>query len=157
MQAPFFSETGERESYAAEDHFNLYDWVYDSFEYRAAVIEGEIFASIDVKLNGDSQVDLAAKRGYCAILPKGLTEYSPVETKVNLSADSVDAPVYKGEVLGSLEVYYRGELAETIDLVAVRSVGVFQASSLGQLFEGLAENKWIVYAAAFMSFCLLAA
>lgn len=158
MQAPFFSETGERESYAAEDHFNLYDWVYDSFEYRAAVVEGEIFASTDVKLNGDSQaVELAAKTGYFSILPKGLTEYSPVETKVNLSADSVDAPVYKGDVLGSLEVYYRGELAETIDLVAVRSVGVVQASSFGKLFEGLAENKWVVCAAAFMSFCLIAA
>lgn len=157
MQAPFFSEDGERKSYAAEDHFNLYGWVYDCFECRAAIAEGEIFASIDVNEGGKARVPLAAKKGYYAILPKDLTEYNPVETSVILSATSVDAPVYKGDVLGSLEIYYRGELTQTVDLVAAQSVGTFQTGSFGNLFEGLAENKWVVYAAAFMGLCLIAA
>lgn len=157
MQAPFFNNDGERESYAAEDHRNLYDWAYDSFEYREAVAEGEIFASADVEQYKNRKVDLAAKTGLYMLLPKDTGEGSPVETKVRLFAQSFEAPVSKGDVLGSLDVYYRGEVVETIDLVAVKSVGVSSsANSLQELFGGLLENKWIMYAAAVMSFCLIA-
>lgn len=155
MQAPFFSKTGEAKSYAAEDHVNLYNWVYDSFECRAAVAEGEVFASVGVKQSREGRVELATKTGYYLILPKGSTEDGTVETKLNLSALSVDAPVYEGDVLGSIDVYYGGELAETIDLVAAKSVGVAQPSSFQQLFESLADNRWVVYTAAFMGFCLM--
>ena len=158
MQAPYFSETGERESYAAEDHYNLYNWVYDTFEYRAAISEGEIFAAANVMLDGELRlVKIAAKTGYYSILPKDQSDEDFIGVSVTLSDTIVDAPVHKGDVLGTLGVFDRKELVETIDLVAVRSMGVFEASSLGQLTEGLSENKWIVYTAALMSFCLLAA
>lgn len=157
MQAPFFNNDGERESYAAEDHRNLYNWAYDSFEYQETVAEGEIFASIDVEQSKDGKVDLAAQTGLYMLLPKDTSEGSPVETKVRLSAQSVEAPVSKGDVLGSLDVYCQGELTATIDLVAVKSVGVSSTNSFQKLFEGLSENKWVVYTAFIMSFCLITA
>lgn len=157
MQAPFFSKTGESKSYAAEDHVNLYNWVYDSFECRAAVAEGEVFASVGVNQSREGRVELATKNGFYLILPKDYTEEGTVETKLNLSAISVDAPVYEGDVLGSIDVYYGGELAETIDLVAAKSVGVAEPGSFQKLFESLADNRWVVYTAALMGFCLMSA
>lgn len=156
MEAPFFGEDGERASYSADDHRKLYEWAYDSLEYRTVVEEGQVFAAVKVQ-DGPQTVnlELAAAGGFSAIVPKQSYIGDCIGLTANTYADVVSAPVSRGEILGSLEVIYMGETAAVIDLAASRSVGADPSGSAETLFDSVPADIWIIYAVTFLTVCLI--
>lgn len=159
MQAPFYSESGTSYNFAAEDHVNLYEWAFDSFVYQTVVEENEICKELDVQQGEDNRLQLITADSFATLLPRELADAisaggsGPLQRKVTLMYDEIVAPVYKGELMGQLEVVYQGETIVTINLVAARSIERSQiayiADRAASLFDPHSESAtqysvWVI-------------
>lgn len=158
MQAPYRNESGDKINYNVIDHYNLYNWAYDSFVYQTVVEQDAPFAEVDVEQGEDSRLMLLARNDFTTIVPKDLAESgdSPVQIKKTLIYDSITAPVSRGEVLGKLDIVYQGELVQTIDLVASKSVERSQVAFLADRARSLTDTSWFVPLLILLAVCIIA-
>ncbi len=118
MNSTVYNESGAMVRYEFEDSQQLYDWAFDNFEYKTVVDQSSPVAEAKVELCWESDhVSLLLEGGLSAILPKE-ADSSTVQIKPTVYKDSFDAPIKKGEVLGTAEIVYAGESLGTINLVA---------------------------------------
>lgn len=178
MQAPFYSETGESINYAAKDHYNLYEWAYKSFVYQTVVSENEVCTEAKVEQGENDRVQLITRNQFATLVPKNLSNnkdnengsgenqenpensggestVSPVQKKISLLYDKILAPVKKGEVLGKLEVIYQGELVQTIDLIAAKSVERSQVAYITDRAKALTDTSWFKPLLLLLALCLI--
>lgn len=158
MQAPYFSEAGERINYNVIDHYNLYKWAYDSFVYQTVVEQDAPFAEVDVEQGEENRLMLLARNDFTTIVPKDLAEGgdSPVQVKKTIIYDSITAPVSRGEVLGKLDIIYQGELVQTIDLIASKSVERSQIAFLADRARSLTDTSWFIPLLILLAVCIAA-
>lgn len=158
MQAPYHDESGNSVNYSAKDHYNLYNWAYDSFVYQTVVEQDAPFAEVDVEQGEDNRLMLLARNDFTTIVPKDLAESgdSPVQVKKTIIYDSITAPVSRGEVLGKLDIVYQGELVQTIDLVASKSVERSQVAFLADRARSLTDTSWFVPLLILLAVCIIA-
>lgn len=161
MQAPYFSSEGERYNYAAEDHFNLYEWAYKSFAYQTVVTKEQIFTEVNVEQGEADRLQLVAMDDFTTIVPKQLveegseSESSPVQKKVTLLYDEIIAPVTKGEVLGKLDIIYQGETIRSLDLIARKSIARSQIAYLADRASALSDTSWFAPLLILLIICIL--
>lgn len=121
-------ETGEEVVVKTINHAytmaqRLLDWSFDGYDYVDILSSARIICEIPVKLS--------AKVDHVTLLPaNGITEYMPNDIDVErdividwtTTEPYLDAPVERGQVAGTLKLYYDGELLEEVDLVAQNTV-----------------------------------
>ena len=118
MKSPVYNEKGGRVRLEFGDSMKLYDWAFDNFEYKTVVEADAPVAEAPVELCWDHDfVPLALEGGLSAIMPKD-ADRSTVQIKTLPYKESYDAPIKKGDILGTAEIYYAGELLGTVNLVA---------------------------------------
>lgn len=167
LQAPFYNENNEKYNYSALDHYNLYEWAYKSFVYSTVVSENEICAEVNVEQGENDRLQLVSRNPFTTIIPKDLAEgeengdasnssTSPVQKKVTLMYDNIIAPVEKGEVLGKLEMIYQGELVQTIDLVAAKSIERSQVAYIADRANSLTDTSWFFPLLVLLGLCIVA-
>ncbi len=166
MQAPYFTPDNEKYDYAAEDHYNLYEWAYNNFVYQTVVSKDQIFSEVMVEQGQNDRLQLIAIDDFITIVPKQLAEEgseasssgaeaSPVQKKVVPLYEQIVAPVSKGEVLGKLEVIYQGETIKSLDLVAAKSVERSQAAYLLDKAQSLTATAWFFPLLLLLGLCIL--
>ncbi len=103
------------------DAKNMFEWAFDNLLIVDIYDTSEPIAEIPLNLawNKDT-ITLIPQDDFSTILPSGVTSTSVVKN-ITLE-ESVDAPVKKGQVLGTAELSYGGEVIGTINLVASESV-----------------------------------
>lgn len=102
----------------------LYRWAFLNFEYKSVLDTSLPATEIKVNLSFDSDyVSLYPSTQIRSILPKE-ADNSTIIVKPNLIAESVNAPIKKGDVLGTAEVVYAEQVIGTVDLVAGNDVKV---------------------------------
>ena len=126
----------------------LFDYGFDQFTYVTVISPLYPLAQITVNNSAASQVvSLAPAQEIRLLLPKDydpellLIEAEPVSV-------SVDAPVYSGDVLGTVTVTYDGELLGTSDLLAINDVAKSDLSAAtSQTSNYIQKNwwKWVVF------------
>lgn len=127
-------------NYAFIDAKNLFEWAFNNLESVDIYKTTEPIAEIKLNLawNKDSIV-LMPQDDFSTLLPKGVTASSVIK-KLKLEK-SVDAPVRKGQKLGTAELSYDGEVIGTIDLIAGESVErstlLYILSLINKLFSAL--------------------
>ena len=86
-------------------------------------------------------VSLAPAQEIRLLLPK---KYDPELLTVDPepSAQSVDAPVYSGDVLGSVSVSYDGELLGTSELLAINDVAKSDMSAAAAGTTSYIQSNW---------------
>lgn len=158
MQAPYFSETGERINYNVIDHYNLYNWAYDNFAYQTVVEQNAPFSEVNVEQGEENRLMLLARNEFTTIVPKDLAEGgdSPVQVKKTILYDTITAPVSKGEVLGRLDIIYQDELVQTVDLVASKSVERSQIAFLADRARSLTDTNWFIPLIILLAVCIVA-
>lgn len=158
MQAPYFNEAGERINFAAKDHFNLYSWAYNYFTYQTVVEQDQPYTEVDVEQGEENRLVLLARNDFTTIVPKELAESgdSPVQIKKSLIYDQVTAPVSRGEILGKLDIVYQGELVETVDLIAAKSVARSQVAFLADRAKSLTDTSWFTPLLILLGVCIAA-
>ena len=99
----------------------LLRWGFDNFSYRTILETSDPVAQIEVTLSDTDHVLVRPEGTLSALLPNDL-DVSEFTQTVTLDAESVEAPVTEGQVLGKITLSYDGEEYGTLDLVALNDV-----------------------------------
>ena len=124
-------------NYAMLDSRSLYDWAFNNVTSQAVYPATSVLANISVEGTKDNTtLDLVPVSDVRALLPQG---YKPELISAQPEVpQSVSAPVAKGTVIGSVKVYYDGELIGTSDLCA--SADIDGATKSEQQAKANTEN-----------------
>lgn len=116
------AKTKNGKRYDFIDSANMYRWAFDNFEYKSVLEPSTPVDEVKVNLSDDTDhVSVVLEGGLKSLLPKD-ADLSTVEIKTNLIAEEIDAPVKKGTVLGTADIYYAEEKIGTINLIAANDV-----------------------------------
>ncbi len=123
MQAPVIDKDGKRlsDNLSFLDHKNLYNWVFQSFELKTVLQQESIAGQIAVTLGKDKDTLLLnPKEDVIVLLPKNV-DISSVQ-KLPKLAESIEAPVQKGDEIGTLDLKLNDEVIATVGLVASETI-----------------------------------
>lgn len=117
---------------------NLYRWAFNNFSYKTVIDASNPVTEMPVRLSLDADfVSLYAKEPLTSIFPDD-ADTSTVKIVPELSAESIDAPVKKGTVLGTAKAIYAEQELGRVDLVAgtdvKSSVLLIVLDKIGQFF-----------------------
>lgn len=132
-------------NYAMLESKELYEWAFNNISFVEILSGAENVKSLPVEFVwGDAYVDAVPQGGVNALLPNDYDE-SLVTTKVDLP-EYVSAPIEQNQVLGTISVYYDGELVDTTNLVADEAIERDQTNYLMHRFIGFVVNNiiWVV-------------
>ena len=129
------------------ESINLFEWGFDNF--RITTVMSTLYPVAEIPVNmaaGSETVALAPVQEVRTLMD---IDYDPdqVVLDVKLHADSVDAPVEAGQILGTVTVSYDGEVLGTSQLGAI--TGIARSEITHQANETkvyVADNwwKWLV-------------
>jgi len=113
------------------DSIALYDWAFNTYELQTITSASEMVQEVPV--TGSSEADYVVVHPATTVtllLPNDL-DMEAVEREVSLFQEELEAPVVKGEKLGTVDFVYHGTVLATTDLLALTSVnastGIFGA------------------------------
>lgn len=132
-------ETGEEIDYHGEmvDAKELFRWSLVNLEKKTVAAQGDLLGEVtlDYAWNKD-KLQLVAADNAVALLPKSVNLSS-----ITVSCDvpeSVQAPVKKGDEIGTASLSYAGEVIATVPLVAAESV------AKSSMLEGIVQGKAVL-------------
>lgn len=122
MKCPVKNEAGAAVRYEFAETKQLYEWVFNEFEYREVYDTATPVGECPVGLSMDTdRVALVLKTPVNAVVPKE-AEATSFKVSVDLYKESVNAPVEMGQELGTATVSYADETLSTVPVVALTSV-----------------------------------
>ena len=142
--APDTDENGEDlDNGAMLDSKKLYEWAFDNLTLRTIIDKNDLVKEIDLGFawNKD-KLQLAPKNSYPTILPKDV-ELSGIERTFHLP-DHVDAPVKKGEKIGTVTLSYDNKELATIDLISAETVDRSEWLTFWDSFFKTITSFWFV-------------
>lgn len=109
-----------------KNHFTeskqLYRWAFNNFEFKKVADTKNPVAEIGVDLSFDTDfVSLYVQDGFTTILPKDADD-STISIKPHLTKETVDAPIKKGQVLGTADIIYAENVIGTVNLISNENV-----------------------------------
>lgn len=125
----------------------LLEWGFDNFSYRTILESSDPVAQIEVTLSDTDHVLVRPEGTLSALLPNDL-DLSEFTQTVTLDAESVEAPVTEGQVLGKITLTYDGEEYGTLDLVALNDVERSELLYRIDRVEKFFANPWVKVAIA---------
>lgn len=124
-----FVVTGmETEQSRAEEVERIAAWAFRDFTMKEVVPGGETVASLPVWLGSRSQVALTTKNGLNVLMPVGAESGVTAEA---VFTGPIEAPVKKGDRLGTLEIQIPGVGPANVPLVAAEDIAA--AGFVGRL------------------------
>lgn len=142
--APYENEDGENyDNGAMIDSKNLYEWAFDNLSIKTIIDKNDLVKEIGLEFawNKDT-IQLAPEKSYSTILPDDV-DISSIDKKYNIP-DKIEAPVKKGDKVGTVTLSYANQELVTIDLVASETVDRSELlSALDGIFNVL-KSKWFI-------------
>ena len=100
----------------------LYRWAFNNFSFKEVANSTDPVCEMPVELSLDTDfVSLYFEKPFITVLPNEADD-STIVVKPHLKSESADAPVKKGEVLGTADIIYAEQVIGTVNLVAGDSV-----------------------------------
>ena len=111
----------ENVNYAMKDTAKLYDWAYENLGEQTIYGPSDSLASVDVKyVRNGKTLGAVVEKNVSAFLPNN---YDKSRVKAEVSCpEQVEAPVKKGDVLGTVSVKYEDLDLGVTNLVAAEDV-----------------------------------
>ena len=101
----------------------LYDWGFENFSRQIILGAGELVGEVPVTLSQEQDfVKVHPAQEIERLFPKDMDPAKDIERTIVLDAESVEAPVEKGQVLGQITLSLDGNVYATVDLLADESV-----------------------------------
>ena len=99
----------------------MFEWAFDNFRMINATESGEAVTECPVRLGrGSDHVTLVTAEDVPVLVPNGL-DVSELDVDIAVE-DSYDAPIAKGEKLGTVTYSYKGMECATADLISLTEV-----------------------------------
>ena len=110
----------------AREHFvdsrNLYRWAFNNFKYKEVANTDSPICEIGVDLSLDTDfVSLYVEKGFRSVLPKDADD-STISIVPHPTNETVDAPIKKGQVLGTADIIYAEQVLGSVNLIAHEDV-----------------------------------
>lgn len=136
------------------DSAALYRWAFRNLELKQIVKSQDSVGEIKVNYawNKD-KVLLVSEKNYSAMLPNNVSPSSVVVTKH--IPDSIDAPVKKGQVIGTATLSYANQQLTTINLVAAESVERSQVLHTADTVKSIFTSTWFLVIAGIIVLLLI--
>lgn len=91
------------------DSAEFYRWAFTNFSYRSVVDADETVDSLPIEYSWDyDTVNIRPEKEVYALIPNDADE-STIELKTDYTVKKLEAPVKKGQRVGTVSVYYAGE------------------------------------------------
>ncbi|MEE1239947.1 MAG: D-alanyl-D-alanine carboxypeptidase family protein [Acutalibacteraceae bacterium] len=108
--------------YEFTESAELYRWAFNNFSFKEVANSTDPVCEMPIELSLDTDfVSLYFEKPFVTVLPNEADD-STIVVKTHLKSESVEAPVKKGEVLGTADVIYAEQVIGTVNLVAGNSV-----------------------------------
>ena len=128
--------------YHFSESANLYRWAFNSFEFKEIATSTEPVCEMPLELSMETDfVSLYFEKPFVSVLPKEADE-STIVIKTHLKAESVQAPVKKGDVLGEAEVIFAENVIGKVNLVAGEDI---EANGLLKVLDGVKKVLSSIY------------
>lgn len=123
MHAPMNDEDGDTAFYHLEDARDMFDWAFDHFSYQVVLAETAELGELPVNLADGHDYVLARPKEELSLLWSDEIDLSLISRdKITWYENELQAPVKKGQPLGTVTLEYSGEDIATVELVAVSDV-----------------------------------
>ncbi len=100
----------------------LYRWAFNNFEFKKVADTENPVAEIGVDLSLDTDfVSLYVDKGFISILPKD-ADQSTISIVPHPTKEIVDAPIKKGQVLGTADIIYAEQVIGTVNLISNENI-----------------------------------
>ena len=100
----------------------LYRWAFNNFEFKKVADTSNPVAEISVDLSLDTDfVSLYVDKGFVSILPKDADD-STISIVPHPTKETVDAPIKKGQVLGTADIIYAEQVIGTVNLISNENI-----------------------------------
>lgn len=126
------------------DSKKLFQWAYQNLELKKDLVSTSNSIG-EVKLNNAWNKDkllLVAQKNYSAMLPINVSASSVIITK-DIPA-SINAPVKKGDVIGTATLSYANQKLTTVNLVASESVERSELLSSANTIKSILTKPWFI-------------
>ncbi len=123
LGSPMIDSNGETIDYHGEmvDAATLFRWAFLNLSMKNVAEAGDLLADIELEYAwNQDKLQLVAAENVSAILPSDVST-SSILTEVDIP-EKVQAPIKKGEVIGTATFTYAGDKIATVNLVAAESV-----------------------------------
>lgn len=144
MGAPMYDEEGYEAVHGEMlDIRSLFRWALDALEKKTVAVQGDILSSVELKYawNKDT-LQLAAGENAAVMLPESVDSSSILITP-NVP-ETVEAPIRRGEQIGSATLSYAGEVIATVPLVASESVERSEAIRVWEEGQSVLTSPWFL-------------
>lgn len=100
----------------------LYRWAFKTFEFKDVADTSNPVAEIGVDLSLDTDyVSLYVEKGFKSVLPKDADD-STISIKTKPFSEKVDAPIKKGQILGTADIIYAEKTIGTVNLISNENI-----------------------------------
>lgn len=131
---------GDNVYYNLLDHISLYKWAFSSLVATDFVDKNSEVRDVKVSYgDGIDYANLKPANGFTRLWPVDIS-VNDVEKKITVF-DNVVAPVEVGDVLGKMELVYKGEVLATIDLVSTTKVERSQVKAKVKIAKSYFESS----------------
>ncbi len=104
------------------DTANMFRWAFNNFEYKTLFGNTTPVAEAEVTLAKDPDFfTVCFENGLKALLPVDADD-STMDYEIHLDQESFEAPISKGQKVGTADIYYANEKIGTLNLVASHEV-----------------------------------
>ncbi len=143
MSAPAYDSSGNQieENLSAKDAVNIIDWVYSKLKVKTLVEKDKNITEVPLRLSREQDyIRLMCGETFTALLPVEI-DTENIQLVCNLP-ESVDAPVQRGDKVGTVQLIMGGEILGEIDLVSADTV---QANKLLIVIDKLGNIVSSIY------------
>ena len=122
------------------DSANMYRWAFKNFEYKTILGTTTPVDEIKVELAKDVDfVQLTLEGGLEALLPVD-ADTSTIVIEPHPYNETIDAPVKKGTVLGTADIYYAEEKIGSLNLVAANDIEASKIRTFARDFKVITKK-----------------
>ncbi len=105
-----------------KDAANMFRWAFNNFEYKSVFESTTPVAEAPIKLARETDfLPICFESGFEALLPKDANA-STLVFDIKLDKETYSAPIKKGTIVGTADIYYAEEKIGSLNLVAGQSV-----------------------------------
>ncbi|HHZ06554.1 MAG TPA: D-alanyl-D-alanine carboxypeptidase [Clostridiales bacterium] len=148
LNAPIYDENGYTldENYAAVDSKNLYEWAYSNIQMKTIIAEQDKVCETKINyVSNQDMLGLVPEYSYSTMLPKDLDD-SKIEIKTQCP-EVIDAPVKKGDIIGTATISYNGEELTKVNLVACETLDRSEFLYSMTIAKNIMTSPWFIVAA----------
>lgn len=126
----------------------LLEWGFDNYSFRTILDTSDLLAEAPVKMGeGSDSVVLHPAESITMLVENDITTDNDITYKIAVYSEENDedlvAPINAGDVLGEVEVFYKGESLGVVKLVANSTVSLLRTEYFKAEFGNALSNGWM--------------